>query len=868
MQLGEPSRPREKDVGSLQGEVRKWLWGQQDWLQEVAHRILQNGSIADQEILEFTSLLKTASGKSITAHRGFDELTGAPPLSNELRLVRICNVVGIENLSPRRPLEFGATRLVVIYGHNGSGKSGYTRILKRAAGKQRAAALRTNVFQPRALQRGCQITVSRAGANESFDWNPEGPAIDELRAVDIFDADEATHYLSKESVASYSPPTLMPTLMMFEALAIACDRIKNALQREQDSLVSSLPELPATFAETPAARKYGALNAQTSRTQVAELLAWTTDDGDQLDLLKARLKESDPAAVAKQKRSTKRQGEKIISALNRYAEAYGAPGLESIRLLRTDSVAKRKVAQDAGLLATSKLDGIGSDSWIALWQAAKAYSELPYPGKAFPVTEDEARCVLCHQELAPDAQTRLRDFERFVEGVLAEDAEKADRVYKAALDALPAPKEDDVVRTQCEAAALTRPEFVASMVQFWQEAARIRALLVDEEFEDTARPISDSTEAVLQIQEYCDQLEHQAVQSELDAAGLERPKLEKEKLNLEARLWISQQASAIDIEIARCKASKEFEDWKSAANSRKVSIKAGELAERIITQEYVSRFNSELQRLGAARLKVELIKTRTERGKALHRLQLRGAKQALGIELILSEGERRVVALAAFLADVIDKPGPSPFVFDDPISSLDQTWEEKTATRLVDLSTTRQVIVFTHRLSMLSQFPESATVVHIRHEPWGAGETGEVPLFGKAPDRALNDLKDRRLAQAKKLLKEEGSEAYYPLVKAICSDFRILLERFVETYVLAEIVQRHRREVNTKGKIHNLLKLRTADCDLINELMSKYSRYEHSQSDEAPVDPPDAEELSTDMQRLSEWHLEFKGRVASNSSVR
>lgn len=843
---------------ALQAEIREWLWGQQDWLQEAAQRLLKNGSVTDDEIDELAALLKTTAGQLANRKRTFDELAGEAILTNDLRLVRIGNVVGIENLAPRRPLEFDGHNLVVVYGHNGAGKSGYTRIMKRATGKPRAAILQTNVFQPRAVQRGCQIVVSRAGNDETFDWHPEGNPIEALRAVDIFDAEEASHYLSKENAASYSPPTLT----MFEDLATACDRIKHALQKEQDALVSVLPKMPATYAETHAGISYCTLSVKTSAAQVTKLVGWTVQDANLLEELKNRLKESDPAAVATQKRSTKRQAEKIILALNRYAEAYDVKGLASIRLLRADAATKRKAAQDAGLLATAKLDGIGSDSWIALWQAAKAYSALPYPGKTFPVTEDDARCVLCHQELLSDAQERMRDFERFIEGTLAAEAEKSDQAYKRALDALPPAKEEEAIRTQCEAAALTSQEFITFMIQFWQDAAQIRKCMIDEEFEDTAQPLVSMAAVALEIQEHCDRLEGQALQSDSDAAGLERPKLEKDKLNLDARLWISQQAKAVDIEMERLKKLKDLDERKSAANSRKVSIKAGELSAKVITQEYVARFNRELQALGAKRLKVELVKTRAERGKTLHKLQLIGAKQALGVDLILSEGERRVVSLAAFLADVADKPAPAPFVFDDPISSLDQTWEENTAKRLIDLSHFRQVIVFTHRLSMLSQFSDSAKVVHIRHEPWGAGETAEVPLFGKSPEKALNDLKVRRLAQAKNRLQNEGSESSYPLVKAICSDFRILIERFVETYVLAEIVQRHRREVNTKGKIHNLLKVKAQDCDLINELMSKYSRYEHSQSDEAPVEPPEMDELEADMQRLSDWHLEFKGRKA------
>jgi ABC-type transport system involved in cytochrome bd biosynthesis fused ATPase/permease subunit len=68
---------------------------------------------------------------------------------------------------------------------------------------------------------------------------------------------------------------------------------------------------------------------------------------------------------------------------------------------------------------------------------------------------------------------------------------------------------------------------------------------------------------------------------------------------------------------------------------------------------------------------------------------------------ILSEGEFRIVSLAAFLADTEGRGAKTPFIFDDPISSLDQVYEEATAQRLVMLSKTRQVIVFTHRLSLL-----------------------------------------------------------------------------------------------------------------------------------------------------------------------
>lgn len=340
--------------------------------------------------------------------------------------------------------------------------------------------------------------------------------------------------------------------------------------------------------------------------------------------------------------------------------------------------------------------------------------------------------------------------------------------------------------------------------------------------------------------------------------------LQKEKLELEAKKWVTQQAAAVQAEVDRLKQHKIYDDWKSLANSRGVSQKSGEVAEQIITQAYVKRFNAELLALGATRIRVELVKTKTEKGKVLHRLQLKGVVGKQTIDAVLSEGERRIVALAAFLADLTEKPSNAPFIFDDPISSLDQTWEERTIERLVQLSETRQVIVFTHRLSFMGLIDEKAEkldAIHIRQEHWGAGEIGEVPLYGKKPEAALNDLRNTRLSKARKTLQMEGGEAYYPLAKSICSDFRILQERMVEFVLLADVVQRHRRDVMTKNKIHLLVKIKSSDCDLIEALMSKYSRYEHSQSNEAPVELPTADEIEDDINRLLVWHGEFTKRT-------
>jgi len=78
--------------------------------------------------------------------------------------------------------------------------------------------------------------------------------------------------------------------------------------------------------------------------------------------------------------------------------------------------------------------------------------------------------------------------------------------------------------------------------------------------------------------------------------------------------------------------------------------------------------------------------------------------------------------------------------------------------------------------------------------------------------------------------------------------------------LLADIVQRHRRAVQTIGKINKLAKINHNDCKFFDEMMTKYSKYEHSQSDEAPVTLPGPDELNEDLNNLKKWHDNFKKR--------
>ncbi len=832
-----------------------------EWQQEAVARSLANGGLSDSDLEELTSSCKTEDGRRGTISPTFSQLYGHKTQGKQLHIISIGDVSGIENLKPRKPVNFGEGNLSVIYGTNGSGKSGYIRILKQACGKSNNGILRTNVFAGPPAKRSCTIKYKLGEKEATEEWTVNGTPLHDLACIDIFDSEGGRLYLSKESEASYTPQAVA----LFDDLVRACEGVRQKLHNEREILICKLPAMAAEYKETRAYKLYYGLKASHTEKDLSTILSWNEEDQKKLNSLNERLKTEDPARLASSKRKRKFQVDSILQKISQALLAFSPESCQKIITLKDDAKEKRKIATESAAIALPSvpLDGVGGDTWRALWEAARLYSEqTAYPLVKFPNTLHEARCVLCQQILTVDAKQRLTGFEAFVNGIVETSAKTAETEYQKEMESLPIiPNEEELI-TACQASGLSEEIWMGRLAAFWKEAALMKKLFTSSKLDETKGITMDLYPWIVDLKNNSSDLENEAKQHDEDKKLFDRPKAIQEKFEFQAKKWTAQQIESIKTELARLKLVDRYNLLIKGTDHTAITKKAGEVAEKVITASYINRFNKELEKLGAKKIKVELVKTRASRGKAMHAIRLRGATASSVLPLdILSDGEKRIVELAAFLADVMGRPSNTPFIFDDPISSLDQDFEERTADRLVELSSDRQVIVFTHRLSFLGIMNERMNnKLHwlcIRNEPWGTGEPVETPLFGGTPVRDLKKLIDERLPQAKKIFEKQGFDAYYPLAKAICSDFRILLERIIEFVLLSDVIQRHRRVVHTKNKIERLSKIRKEDCIVIDGFMTKYSCYEHSQSFESPVEVPYPEVIQEDLQSLLDWHTNF-----------
>jgi energy-coupling factor transporter ATP-binding protein EcfA2 len=851
--------------------LENWFSGRPAWICDATRRLLQKGAIDVNDFEDLIQLCKQEAGIKDPKSPKIQPQNipkGAFQLQStvaSLRLDEIYDLQGINALSPHNPLNFGQSPLAIIYGPNGSGKSGYVRTLKHACGAKNPGTLHGNIFEKASVVKSCKFKINNGQSPDIF-WTPATGVCDDLRPVEIYDTDCGNIYLTDENTVTYEPPLLA----LFSHLIEIQKQVGQTINNEISQSVSSLPLLPAQLKNTVGGQWYTNLNHKVAQAQIDNMSLWEIASEKRLTELNKRLSEPDPAKQAKQLRARKSNllmlRSKLASIRDKVSDKNCLKYLEA----KKHAAAKRKAASEDAekVFASAPLDGVGSDSWRLLWEQARVYSESEaYKGIEFPNISADSRCPLCQQALKVNAKDRFRKFEKFVKGELQKLAGKAEKAFKTLKVDIEEIISSRRLTLMMDAAYITDEALRNNISDFYNQIVEcINDLSRAKKLEEIKEQPYENLLNRLKVRS--DKLEKKALKYDKDAKGQNREVLIKEVNGLSTYQWLSSQKQEIENEVTRLKKINLLKKALRSTNTGPLSTKKSELADYLITPAFIERFKAELKTLGASRIKVELIKTRTERGRVLHKVQLQNCIEDICPTKILSEGEFRIVSLAAFLADVTGPGHNTPFIFDDPISSLDQDFEEKTVERLVDLCASRQVIVFTHRLSLFTLLQEAAVkkkikpkIISLRIIGSQIGEPGETSINESRPDKALIKIRDHRLARARKILNDDGPGEYESYAKGICSDIRILIERLVEKELISEVVLRFRRGIQTMGRIHNLAKITSNDCKFIDDFMTEYSKYEHSQSPETPVATPDPEELEADVIKILDWLDEFKKRV-------
>lgn len=689
---------------TLESEIKMYSEELPYWGKYLAEKILSGNDITEEHINEsYSFLLEDLKLIEKSERPGINICfndANSSDYKNDLTFEKIEKVEGVNALIEEQTIEFGPN-LTIIYGSNGSGKSGYVRLLKNAF----YAKVPENILPNIHIQNGHKPI----GAEFTFKSNdtvipltyPIKKDCAEFKQFAVFDSKGLYKQLAEKNEFEFRPAGLS----FFDEYTKAVNRIELKLNDEIEAKKSgyTLEDLSDLFnGDSEIKNAVNSLNAKTNIDDIKKYIPFT--DADKLEREKLQKQYDDLLLAYKGKEKELSRLEAIknqlvanrtnIVALNKKFEE---KSLVIIKDAINDCISKVSIAKAEGIenFNTHKISGVGTEEWKDFILAADTFAKKQKSiNNTYPEKDDS--CLLCLQPLTNDAEELIKNYWKFIRSKAEENSKNAQETLlkikqeyeNLNFDLFP---ENNILTlwltelyhkeySELKKGLDKQKElagFIVSDIQ--NKAGNDRSELI----------ISTSYHDIIEnkIEETIISIKNDEQSKELDILNRKKVLLEhKEKFNnhfpkfkvfVDNQIWLKKAEKA---NIAK----------------RKITEKEKYLSGKYFNQKYIDIFNNECEKLNG-NFGIDIIHTGSG-GKSYKQLKLKGKSP----NSVLSEGEQKIIAIADFMAEMQLSEINKGVIFDDPVNSLDEKRKSQIAERLSNESKQKQVIIFTHDLVFVS----------------------------------------------------------------------------------------------------------------------------------------------------------------------
>jgi energy-coupling factor transporter ATP-binding protein EcfA2 len=844
-----------QQVATLDTEVKGFADGLSYWAKYLAEKILTGNAISDTEIntayaylLEELTLTPTTTKPDIVINYS-GENSGNYKL--DLLFNKLENVEGVNALTENQVIDF-SPNLTIIYGANGSGKSGYVRLLKKVFYSKTPEEIVQNIHLASGHKPvSANFTFNSAGSDIPLNY-PANSASAEFEQYAVFDNGSVRHHLDHKNEFEFRPAGLSFFADFTEAIKQVEVKLNSAIASKQtpndfDVWFDGESEIKTL------------IQGLTAQTNIADLNKHTPfSEKDKTDKAAIEKKHDELALASKNKEkeilkleSIKKyasDNKKTIEALNTYfASAY----LTSIQNSITDCIEKEATAKADGIenFKTDKIKNIGTVEWKNFIVAAEKFAKQQKEDEAdYPVSNDN--CLLCHQPLSENAENLIQKYWTFIKSVAEQNVIQSQKILneikagfeKLTFDLFPV---DNILT-----AWLTEnyPKVLASLKENLLAQKTLASNIVSDITTKTTNKRTEIKTSVADHDTIISAIDESIKVLKEDTQSVELTKLQKAKTYLAHKEKFNTHFTKFTTYI-------QNQQWVLKANAiswmaQKRNITEWEkyLSGKYFNQKYIDIFNQECLDLNG-NFGIEVSHTGSA-GTSFRQLTLKGKNPAV----ILSEGEQKVIALADFISEMQLSEINRGIIFDDPVNSLDDGRKKDIASRLIKESVSKQVIVFTHDLIFVSNlitFSEENTLPFLCH--WVEnrdGKAGQVWL----KNSPSYEKEYRNSGPAMKYYSDANKEDCPPaqrefLVKTGFTALRTCYEVLVINGLFKDVVQRYNERVSMEA-----LKDVYFDGALISELQDSFAqccRYMegHTHSDKYAYKKPEPINLNEEIQR-------------------
>ena len=846
-----------RGASSPLGILVQWANEQEPWVRALVAAVLErqgpveNGDIDRSfEILLRTNHLCDDAASDDVPLLAEDSLSAAEDVP--MAINRLKDVVGVNALAADQTVEFG-DNLTILFGQNGSGKTGYARIIKRAAKARSVEDILGNVASDAASPKpkACfDLTVD--GTPLAVDWSND-IGLAPLTRIRVFDSQTATLHVDNNLDYIFTPAELARFSDVTDAIVAVQERA--TAEKEIRQKASSLSPNPFTDG-TRVHDLVQDLGSETSFAELKDLAKLPADPEKLLQKMQAEYASLASGPDDTQKVGLQRQLDDlngltvILSALELFDTAGYNEALAKVAEARTAVTELRTTLFDADHPA-----GEPDDVWQGFIEAGQAYA-VHLGFSEYPQEHDV--CLYCRQPLETEALSLLRQYGEFLTDAAQAQLQAQIKTLEDKIPALASEQvegsrnalsnvEDDSDPRQVAVRLLADAEAALRVIENRQACTHL----------DLAQRSSGLKTPIQELHARLTS-EKQVLEDKQKNQGEVLPEMLRKIQDLDDRIKLSTHLDQIKDCVANAKAAQRLGELDQEISSRvrnSLTREANRASEELANQDFESRFAEECAALGAPDVTLNF---RGRQGSAQRTKRVFDHPPSE----ILSEGEQKVLALADFLAESRMHNSKHPIIFDDPVSSLDSRRLERVADRLAQLAEEHQVIVFTHNImfaaELLSHRKGKRTLfMEVRDSDT---EKGII-----APDVEPRLDTPKKLAGRVEAAISQASQADPSLQDALIARsydlMRSWCEAFTEQVLLGNVSQRYRanimmtrlEEINVAGLSDAITVLAPAFARICRHITG------HSHPHEQQGVSRTIAELQQDWDELKEMSARYKG---------
>lgn len=778
----DPSDPR--------SVLASWANSNDEWVRYLVKQVLSTGTALDTDHLDYAyDLFRQEKLLDLRAlpEEPVLELADSPEeASEQLKLTKICDVTGVNAIGSAAVIE-PHDGLTILFGENGTGKTGYSRLLKALAKSRTADVILgnidTNVEAPQSATVEYQLGVTPG----QFAWTGEQGKAPFTR-MSIFDSPAVNFHVDEDLEYVYVPAALA----LFTHVNAAIGGVQVRIEEATAGLKSRSKVLLTRFSRDSSVFPHiETLGAATELGELKKLADLAPNADDRVAARARAVAALEADTVGSQIAIQNRLALVMAGALRAVAvvSAFDPTGFDEGLAREATLQADYKQFRQQ-LFAAADIPGELDETWAAFVASGDEYQEHLKAAGA----HDEARCPYCRQPLATPARSLLLKYREYLEDKIAADITAAATamtglvlpIQQAQLgdlgtylseleDVDPVPQD---VRTLREAHAL-----VTEVKAAVDTRTSIRKEITQEAFKCHEALVAREAAVAANVQLLRDQSVNRA-----ETLANERKAL----VELSAAVELGRSWPQVEAQVADAKELNRLAILGKALPTLKgqVTDRSKASSDRMINQSFDALFAEECVALRAPKLKIQFV---GRDGKAKRRKALQGKYKP---SKILSEGEQKVLAIADFLAEARLSGITATVVFDDPVSSLDHRRVDEVAERVAKLAATTQVIVFTHDIlfatKLLSLFETSKRCIY--YQVTDEDEKGTVTRSTGPRWDTLSNLKTR-INQSVTDAKAVQGEIRAAFVRTGYDWIRAWCEVFTEMELLQSVTQRYQPNV-------------------------------------------------------------------------